>query len=128
MILPERDWSWTVVSILYILAAYFVRSWFLNPLTSRSKLLDRKVNYEIKLAYLKNSILGWVFFFLPIVLLMILWRKEILPVKIKDVFLIAGAAGSFAFSVLLHLIAFGIAAISVLKQVSEKAKENNLEL
>ena len=125
VILSERTWSWSLVGILYVLAGFFVRSWFLSPVTSRCGKLDKKLSRTVKSSYLKYSLLGWIFFFIPLGLFTLLWRN-LLPPKINDIAVISGAAAAFILSVIFHLQAFGIAGMIVLKQYSDHQKEKNL--
>ncbi len=127
VVLQERDWSWAVIAILYVLAAYFVRGWFMNGLSCQSKSLDRKWHSEVKAAYLKYSFPGWIFFFLPLGLVILIWRKDILPIKVPEIYLYAGAGVSYVFSIIFHLQAFGLASIEVLKKFQDKYKEAKLD-
>ena len=126
-ILADRVWSWSLLCILYILAGVFVRGWFMGPMTGRAKKLDGKLLRSIKSKYLKHSLLGWLFFFLPLGLFALLW-KDLLPLTIhfQEKFVIAAAGAAFVLSVIFHLQAFGIASFSVLKQFSDQQKEKSL--
>jgi hypothetical protein len=124
-LLAERASSCALIAILYLLAGLFVRSWFLGPLFSSLKQLEKSAAKEIGKLYLGKSLLGWIFFLLPLVLLLILLNKEAVPVPIDDNLLAGGAVLSFAFSIVLHLIAFGLASVAALKKTSE-AQEKKL--
>lgn len=119
-ILSGRDWSWTVVGILYVLAAYFVRGWFLNPLSKQAKTLSRASWHQIKSHYLGASFLGWIFFFFPLAIVVIIWRKTALLVPVEDRYLILAGCLGFILSLLLHLQAFALAAVTALKDFEEK--------
>ena len=119
-ILAERDWSWTVVGLLYVLAAWFVRSWFVGPVCGRSKVLARPVHRRLEAEYLKRSILGWALFFIPLGIIILIWRREVLPVKISSAVLAAAGAVSFVLSIVAHLMAYGIAAVVTLKDIHEE--------
>ena len=122
----ERSWSWTVLGILYILAALFVRGWFLSSLFSRLKEVEHGLHHRIKAAYLKRSFWGWLFFFIPLGISILVWRKDIFPLKIDDRILILSAFASFIFSVILHLQAFGIAVLEVLRREALARQEEKL--
>lgn len=119
-ILSGRDWSWTVVGILYVLAAYFVRGWFVNPLSQKAKNLSRESWHRIKSHYLSASFLGWVFFFFPLAIVVLIWRKTELPVPVENRSMIVAGCVSFVLSVMLHLQAFALAAVAALKDFEEK--------
>ncbi len=119
-ILSGRDWSWTVVGILYVLAAYFVRGWFVNPLSQKSRILSKASWHQVKSHYLNASFLGWIFFFFPLALIALVWRKTALPVPVDNRYLILAGCISFVLSVVLHLQAFGLAAVAALKDFEEK--------
>ena len=108
----QRDWSWTVIGIIYLIGGLTLRSWFLKPLTTRSKTLSKKYNQELKAEYLKRAIGGWIFFFISFFLVVISWNN---PYRIQfsrqTLFLSAG--GTLALSILLHVLAFGTAAMTL---------------
>lgn len=124
LILRERSWSWAVVCLLYILAALFVRSWFIGPLYTKMKLIESKHLRQLNSSYLKNSLFGWLFFFLPLVLIATYWNKESLPFVFNELWYIGIGFMSFILSIIFHLQAFGVAAISLVETLEkEKAPE-----
>ncbi len=124
LILKERSWSWAVVCLLYVLAALFVRGWFVGPLSAQMKPLDGKVKHKINKAYLKRSLLGWILFFLPLFYIMYYWQKDLFPVAIHETWLIAVSVLSFVLSIIIHLQALGIAAIiTLVTQGNEKTRD-----
>ena len=125
--LAERTSSWALVCILYFLAGLFVRSWFLGPLFSSLKPLERPIAKELRSAYLKKSFIGWIFFLFPLAIALFMLHRDILPVPVSDKILIALAVFSFAFSVILHLIAFGLASVVTLKKTSETQEKKLFE-
>ena len=125
IILAERSWSWSLIGILYVLAAFFVRSWFMNSLVWKAKQLDKSLYAAVKAAYLKRSVLGWFLFFMPLALFTLFWQNMI-PEKDKQFLIICGGTASFVLSIILHLKAFGLGALTVLKKHSDNLKEKNL--
>lgn len=123
-ILNERGWSWTLVGIAYLVIGLIIRGWFLAPLTRKTRELDRKQNHELKAAYLKRSFLGWVFFLIPFFVLIKLWNSVFaFPVTVEDALTALGGVVSFIVSIVLHLQAFGIAAIETVKRSSAREKD-----
>ena len=123
IILNERSWSWTLIGIAYLIAAFIIRGWFLKPLVARAKECDRASWQAIKRIYLKHSIWGWVFFLIPLVIFVILWYRGLASGSIENAILLLGLAGAcFFLSILIHLQVFGSAVISVLKQILAKEK------
>jgi hypothetical protein len=124
LILRERSWSWAVVCLLYILAAIFVRSWFIGPVTVQLRSIDKKHVRQFKSAYLKGAFLGWVLFFIPLILIATYWNKAMLPIQLQESWLIGIGFASFILSVMLHLQALASAAISEIGTVEgEKIAE-----
>ena len=115
LILKERSWSWAVVCVLYILAALFVRSWFVGPLSVQMKKMEKKHLHQYNAAYLRQSVLGWFFFFLPLVMIAVYWNKASLPVTIPDPWFVGAGVISLILSVLLHLQAHAIAALGLVE-------------
>lgn len=125
IILAERSWSWSLIGILYVLAAFFVRSWFMNSLVWKAKQLDKSLYHAVKSAYLKRSVLGWFLFFVPLALFTLFWQKTITE-ESKRFWIVVGGSSCFVLSILLHIRAFGLGALTVLKKHSDNLKEKNL--
>ncbi len=124
-VLAERSWSWSLIGILYVLAALFVRSWFIGPLFSKARLLDHSLYSAIKHAYAKRSFWGWLLFFLPLALFVLFWQNY-LPQKITQTFVVSAGSSSLVLSIMFHLQAFGAGAVSVFKKHNDQAKEKSL--
>ncbi|MBI3306244.1 MAG: hypothetical protein HYZ84_00355 [Candidatus Omnitrophica bacterium] len=123
-ILNERSWSWALIGLVYVVGAYTIRSWFMKPLVRRARELDKPLWHKIKGAYLQHSLLGWLFFLLPLFISIVLWYREAFaPITIKDIAAILGALVSFLLSIFCHLQAFGIATIEVLRQTAKTQSE-----
>lgn len=119
-ILAERDWSWSVVCVLYVLAAWFVRSWFIGPVAAKVRALETPLIKRVEFAYLKRSIPGWALFFFPLAMIVLVWRKEVLPIQVKDEVLLLAGFSCFVLSVILHLQSYATAALGTLKSVDEE--------
>lgn len=117
LILKERSWSWAMVCLLYVLAALFVRSWFIGPLTIQMKMIEKKHLHHLKYGYLRHSVWGWLFFFIPLALIALYWQKEALPISIPETWLIAAGFASFILSVIFHLQAFGVSALMLIESL-----------
>lgn len=124
----ERDWSWTVIGIAYTILWLIVRGLFLGELIRKAKELEKRFYREIRGEYLKRSILGWLLFLVPLVILILFWQqgRVFLPSTPEDTLLILIAALSFILSILLHVRAFGLAAIVAMKQVLERETSRSL--
>ena len=127
-IFKEREWSWAIIGIVYLLSASFIRGWFLNPLTRRAKNLERSFRGSVRKGYLKRSLLGWIFFLLPIGIIYLTWQREVqLPVDLKvesKILLLSLGAASFVLSVLSHLTAFNIASLETLRSTAEQQEKD----
>ncbi len=122
-ILAERDWSWSFIAILYLVCGMVIRSWFLGTLVARTRELDGKLRRSVKKSYLKGSLLGWILFFIPMALLIVLWQDRPLPAKVQRIHLIGAAIASYALSLVLHLRAFAAAALLTLKRLAESEQQ-----
>ena len=122
-ILAERDWSWSFVCILYLICAMVIRSWFLGSLAARTRDLDKKLRRAVKKSYLKRSLFGWIFFFIPVGILIVLWQDRPLPKQVERIHLIGASIASYVLSLILHLRAFGAAALLTLKRLSESEQQ-----
>ena len=124
LILDQRDWSWAVIGLFYLLAALVIRSWFLNPLVRRAKDLDRKVYRELTKIYLKQSVWGWLSFLSSFLIVVVLWSTATaFPITLKQALLVLAALCGFVLSIILHGIAFGTAALLVLKRVTQSQRD-----
>lgn len=126
VILIERQWSWTLVAIIYLIIGFFIRSWFMHPLSSRMRTLDGLLRKQLRHAYSRHSMAGWLFFIIPLCLFIAIWRQDIFPIKVKDFFVLLIAGFCFMLSILFHVHAFGIAAVEVLNQHHAAEKERKL--
>jgi hypothetical protein len=131
IVMTERTWSWTILGIFYLSFGLFIRGFFIQPLVSKAKDLNRNLHYDLRgdvnRRYLKKSVVGWFFFVIPLIIFALLWaRAKLFPITVKDLLFVFAAVISYILSIMLHLQAFGIAYIESLKQKMEK--DNSLGL
>lgn len=118
-ILTEREWSWTLIGIIYLLVFLIIRSFFLRQLIKRARALNSKWYHEVKKAYIKKCTGGWVLFGISLLMVIFFWQKgNFQPASIFEVGLVILLTA--LLSVLSSVIAFGASVIYVLKQL-----ENN---
>ena len=124
-VLQGRDWSWTLVGLIYLIAGLIIRSWFLKPVVRRAKELDKKVYRQVKGEYLSRSVWGWLFFLITFMILVGLWNSSSgFPITEKQALLALAALASFILSIIFHLGAFAAAAIVTLKKVTGTAQRD----
>lgn len=122
IILQERFWSWSLIGILYVILGLMVRGWFLNSMIRRAKEVGSKYYHEIKKAYLKRSLLGWILFFIPLGILIVLWSRGMeFPLDRATQIWVHIAIASYTMSVISHMWAFGTAGIVTLKLLAREA-------
>lgn len=125
----ERAWSWSVIGILYVVAAFSIRGFFLNPFKVQLDNLDKQHHSAIKKIYFRKSLMGWIFFFIPMIALIVFWlHPEFFIVLPRKVLLVIDVAAVLLVSILFHLQAFGVAALCVLKnkEVEENHSSKNI--
>lgn len=117
----QRAWSWTVIGIGHLLVFLLVRGFFMSGLIKRARGLNSKWFQEIKKAYVRKCVAGWVLFLASFLLLVFFWQtanlKQPSLYEVGMIYLIVLAV---LFAIISHLIAFGTSLIHVLKQL-----ENN---
>jgi len=121
IMLNERSWSWTIGGIVYLILSMVVQSFFFRDLLKRAKSLHSKWYHDIRKAYLKRSIAGWVLFLLSFLLFILFWETSSLKtIEPMDIAILFGVLIFLVFSIMSHLIAFSVALIQSLKKL-----ENN---
>ncbi|MBU3759552.1 MAG: hypothetical protein FGM27_06430 [Candidatus Omnitrophica bacterium] len=125
LILRERFWSWSVIGIVYLIFAFTVRGWFMNPLFSGIKSLGSQPYHDFKQEYLKLSFWGWFFFFLPLVILTYVWNQTAKqPLGLFHQILIVAGAALFFWSIMVHMKSFCQASVVLLKKkLGEQEKQ-----
>ena len=121
IVLTERTWSWSLIGIGYLLVFLLVRSFFLHTLLKRARAINSKWFCEIKKAYVKKCVAGWILFLVSFLIMVFFWKsanfKQASLYEVGMVFVIILAV---LFAIMSHLIAIGASVIHVLKQL-----ENN---
>ncbi|HOE69192.1 MAG TPA: hypothetical protein PK997_07075 [Candidatus Omnitrophota bacterium] len=122
MILTQRTWSWAILGILDLLLFLTVRSLYFRPLVKRAKTLNSKWYHEIKKAYLRRSLGGWLLFVVSLLLVVFTWQKtaNLTTFTLCEAGLVTLIVMMLLFAAMSHTTAFGTALIHVLKQL-----ENN---
>ncbi len=125
-VFANRQNSWPVAGILYCLAIFCVRDFFLNPLFLKVRDLGKKERKEVKKAYLSRAFAGWGFFGISLLLFLFTWRlPSLYPVTLKIAGLtVAGAffAGLFITS---HLQALAHALLEALLKLTHVPPSND---
>ena len=120
IIVSQRHWSWALVALGYVFVTLTIRGWFLNILFRRSRRLDKKTSADLKHIYISRALLGWFFYLLSLALVILVWYKPfILPSEMTDERLLKTSALCFTLTLLIHLQAFALAAISLLPKSKE---------
>ena len=121
MILTQKSWSWAVWGLADLLVFLTVRSFFFRPILKRAKALNSKWFAEVKKAYFKHSLGGWILFLVSLLLVVFAWQSgNFLAISLYEASLIGLIALSLCFAITAHLVALGVSIVQVLKQL-----ENN---
>jgi hypothetical protein len=125
MIHQERSWSWSVIGIVYLVMGLLIRRLFLAPLIRRAKDLNRSTYEAFRSSYLKRSFLGWLFFLISFVTVIVLWNQQIwIPLTVTHALGVLAAVVSYMISILCHIEAIGIAALVTLRRLADKSAES----
>jgi hypothetical protein len=115
-VFSQRDWSWAVIGIAYLLVFLVIRSFFLRRLIKSARALNSKWYHEIKKVYSKKCAGGWVLFMVSFLMLIFFWQTgNFRQASLYEVGMIFLIVLSVLLSILSSVIAFGISAIQVLK-------------
>jgi len=121
IIIAERNWSWSLLGIAYLIVTMILRRMAMGPLIRRLKDLNRSQFEEIKAIYLKKSIFGWIIYLVSFIVVIGMWSREALfPLTVNEAGAVLGALVGFILSILFHVQALGTAAIVTLKDVVDK--------
>ena len=113
-VLAHREWSWTVIGIVYLFVFLLIRSFFMRQLVKRARGLNSKWYHEIKKIYAKKCFSGWVMFLVSLMMLIFFWQKgnfQQAPIYEVGMLILLTAL----LSILSTVIAFGVSVIQVLK-------------
>ena len=73
LILRERQWSWALVGIFYLLIALLVRILIFRGVIQETKRIDPQLYSGVKKAYLQHSAGGWIVFAISFLLVIAVW-------------------------------------------------------
>ncbi len=119
--LVERNWSWALLCIAYMIVFMMMRNFFFHSLVRRAKALNSKWFQEIKKTYLKKCAAGWVLFLVSLLLLVFFWvSADFQKITLYEAAMLALVLFAALLSIMSHLITFNTATLCVLKQL-----ENN---
>ncbi len=125
-IFSNRHNSWPIAAIFYCLAVFVMRDFFLNPVCSQFRDLEKKERKEVKKIYLNRALLGWVLFVVSLGLFIFLWRRPSLyPVTRLNALLILGSLFFAGLFILFHLQALGMALLAVLKKATRPPENSD---
>jgi len=121
MILTQRTWSWAIIGIGYLLVFLCIRGFFLHTLIKRARALNSKWFHEIKKSYAKKCFPGWILFAISFLMLIFFWKTgNFKTPSLYEVGMAFLLSLTILFACISHVIAFGTAALHVLKHL-----ENN---
>ena len=125
LMLAERQWSWAIVGILYLILAIFFRLLIFRKMIREAKQIDSNLYLTVKRIYLKNSFSGWILYFISFLLVIVMWLgwKSSPQGTISLAILCLFLSLLFFLSVILHLSAFAKALLAVLRQRMGVEKE-----
>lgn len=125
LVLAERQWSWAIVGILYLVLAVIVRLLIFRKMIREAKQIDSSLYSSIKGIYLKNSLSGWILYFISFLLVIVMWLgwKNSLQGTVSLLVLYLFLSLLFFLSIILHLTAFAKALLAVLRQRTGIEKE-----
>lgn len=73
VILKERSWSWTLVTIAYLIVTLFVRQLFFSKAVHQTKELDPALYSAARKYYWAHSWLGWGLYLLSLLIAIFIW-------------------------------------------------------
>lgn len=104
VILKERVWSWTLVTIAYMIVTLFIRQLFFSKIAHQTKELDPVLYSAARKYYWAHSWTGWGLYLVSLSIVITVWFKwtgEFLELK---TLVLAGLALPVVFllSILFH--------------------------
>ena len=119
LILKEREWSWAVVALGYIVVTLFIRQIMFHGVVRQARGLGHEIYRSAKNLYLKNSWSGWIIFLislLMVVTIWICWKRET-PIETSTLLVMLFLLPLiFLISVIMHLISFSKALAEAVRQ------------
>lgn len=71
-----REWSWSVIGLIAILAGLVIRSLILRDVLRNIKIRNRSWYQRAQSFYQGRAIIGWIFFAIFAIGMMLIWRFE----------------------------------------------------
>ncbi len=71
----QREWSWSLMAICFLVIALFLRHIVLHRVFQKLKSMPRELRKNIQANYTKRSVIGWILFVLAIGFASMLWAK-----------------------------------------------------
>ncbi|MBI4387762.1 MAG: hypothetical protein HY582_01800 [Candidatus Omnitrophica bacterium] len=75
MIQSQKEWSWSLAAISFLVLALVLRHIVLHHVFRKLKQMPRDLRRNIQNNYAKRSILGWILFSASIAIATVLWAK-----------------------------------------------------
>lgn len=124
-ILTERNWSWSILAIGYLLLTMVVRQIAFRPLVQELKSFNAGLYRAAKRSYLKRSIGGWGFYLASLLLLIWAWeiREQSFHGVSLELILLVSCIFSFLISLISHFANFARALVSTLQSQTENQRE-----
>ena len=123
-IFHERQWSWSVIVLLSVLLTLLLRAIFLGGILRNMKIRNRSWYRRTLTHYQKRSVVGWIFFGLLNLIVLLLWTAESQFLKYfstREWFLIL--VGLFLLSLFFHLKAYARSIVESLEENISMDKE-----
>lgn len=123
-IFRERQWSWSVIGLLSVLFTLALRALFLGGILRSMKIRNRSWYRRTLNHYQKRSVLGWIFFGLLNLTVLLVWTMESRFLKYlsaREWFLILVAL--FLLSLFFHLKAYTCSIVESLEENVSMDKE-----
>lgn len=124
-VMAERQWSWSVIGIVYLVMTILIRQFIFRALIRNTKDLDSNVYSNARNLYLRNSTAGWILYFISFLLVVVAWIVWKRP-KVDTGLLVSFtllAPSLFFLSVVLHLLAFAHSLLAIFRQKIGVEKE-----
>lgn len=125
LIVSEREWSWSIIGIGYLVLTMVVRQLIFKILIHETKEVDPNFFSAVKALYLKKSPAGWILFTVSFILVITAWInwKGFAAEKEALLFLCLALPAFFFLSVILHLLAFSRSLLANFRQKMGVEKE-----
>ena len=75
LILKEREWSWTLVMIAYLIATLLIRQIFFSKIVRQTKELDPALYSVARKYYWAHSWVGWGLYLVSLLIVVTVWLE-----------------------------------------------------